>query len=326
MNIKIHKNSDIPVYKQIVNQVITLIEDNAYNNGDKLPSERFLSAELGVSRGTITKAYNELANLELVTLVKGKGCFVSDEKSFLSLGRKEKAVMMITNTINNLHELGFSLSEIRIFSEIVMMEKEKNYSSIKIGIIDCNREALHAIQRQIGKLKDVTISKYLISELQSTMLQSEIDEFDLVITTYKHYKEIIEALPSIEEKLIRVSMSPSKKTMIEIARVAQNKNIGILYDSENYLGVIRNELILVDIELKEGMTFMIDRLDKKEIASFVKNKEIIIVPPLTFFDVGFRRWLMLHLENKQVIEFDYLIERGNLLYLEETIRGLMIRK
>lgn len=325
MNIQIDKNNNIPVYKQIVNQLIEAMESSAYKNGDKLPSERILSGELEVSRGTITKAYNELANLELVTLVKGKGCFVSDEKTFLSLGRKEKAVHMIKNTIENLQELGFSMSEIRIFSEIVMMEKEKNYSAIRIGIIDCNREALHAVQRQIGKLKDITISKYLLTEITSTPLQDEIRGFDMLITTYKHYEEILEVLPTIEEKLIRVAMSPSKKTMIEIARVAQNKNIGILYDSKNYLGVIRNELKLVDIQLEDSMHLMIEDLNKKEISSFVKNKEIIIVPPLTFFDVAFQRWLMLHLENKQVIEFDYLIERGNLLFLEETIRRLMIK-
>jgi len=326
MNIEISKDSGTPVYKQIVDQILYSIQKNELNNGEKLPSERLLSNELSVSRGTITKVYNELANLELVTLVKGKGCFVSDEKTFLSLGRKEKAVMIIKNTISNLEELGFSISEIRIFSDIVMMEKEKNYSTIKIGIIDCNREALHAIQRQIGKIKEIKISKYLLTEINSAPLQSEIIDLDLVITTYKHYKEILEKLPSIEEKLIRVSMSSSKKTMIEIARVAQNKNIGILFDSNNYLGVITNELTLVDIKLEEGMSLKIDKLNKKEIASFVKNKEIIIIPPLTFFDVSFQRWLMLHLENKQIIEFEYLIERGNLLYLEETIRSLMISK
>lgn len=326
MKIIIDKSIGLPAYKQIVEQVMNAIKNSELVNGDKLPSERHLSTKLGVSRGTITKAYNELANLEVVTLIKGKGCFVSDEKTFLSLGRKEKAVLMIKNTINNLEDLGFSMSEIRIFSEIVMMEKEKNYSAIKIGIIDCNREALHAIQRQIGQLKDIAISKYLLTEIGNASLKAEIYDFDLVITTYKHYKEILEELPTIEDRLIRVSMSPSKKTMIEIARVAHNKNIGILFDSKNYLGVIRNELKLVDIGLKEGMCLMIDSLDKKQISMFVKNKEIVIIPPLTFFEVSFRRWLMLHLENKQVIEFDYLIERGNLLYLEETIRSLMISK
>lgn len=325
MDINIDKNMGIPVYKQIVNQMVEAIGSSEFKNGDKLPSERMLSVELQVSRGTITKAYYELANLDLVTLIKGKGCFVSDEKTFLSLGRKEKAVHMITNTISNLQELGFSMSEIRIFSEIVMMEKEKNYSSIKIGIIDCNREALHAIQRQIGKLKDVTISKYLLTEITSAPLQDEILDFDIVITTYKHYEAILDVLPSIADYLIRVAMTPSKKTMIEIARVAHNKNIGILYDSLNYLGVIRNELKLVDIQLEEDMHLMIDKLNKKEIDSFLKNKEIVIIPPLTFFEVSFQRWLMLHLDNKQVIEFDYLIERGNLLYLEETIRSLMIK-
>jgi len=326
MNIEIAKSGVTPIYKQIIAQILYLIQKGELKNGDKLTSERLLSVELQISRGTITKAYSELANMEIVTLIKGKGCFVSDEKTFLSLNRKEKAVLMIKNTINNLVELGFSISEIRIFSEIVLMEKEKNYSTIRIGIIDCNREALHAIQRQIGTIKGISISKYLLEDIYSLPLQSEIIGCDLLITTYRHYEDVLTAVKGIEEQLIRVEMSPSSKTLIEVARIGLNKNIGILYDSETFLGIMNRELKLVDIEAETLESLKIEDLDQVNISAFLKNKEILIIPPLTFFESSFRKWLMLHLENKQIIEFNYLIERGNLLYIEEKIRSLMINK
>lgn len=326
MDIQIHKGDNTPIYKQIVGQILVSIQKSDLKTGDKLPSERLLSDQLEVSRGTITKAYNELSNMSVVTLVKGKGCFVSDEKSFLSLGRKEKAVVMIKNMMSNLEELGFSLSEIRIFSEIVLMEKEKNYSTIRIGIIDCNREALHAIQCQIGSIKEITINKYLLEELDRFPLQSEILDNDIIVTTYSHYDEVLEKIPAIEDNLIRVAMSPSSKTLVEIARITQNKSVGILYDSDTFLEVIERSLKLMEVKIDPSMTMKIQDLNLEQIGAFIKKKEVLITPPITFFEISFRRWLMHRLENKQKIEFNYIIERGNFLYLEEKIRKLMVSR
>ncbi len=324
MEIQVSKKEDIPIYKQIVEAVIEGIRNGQLVSGEKLPGERELAISLETSRGTITKAYHELANMEVVTLVKGKGCFVSREKEFLSLSRKDKAVHMIQNNINALLELGFSLSEIRIFSEIVLMEREKNYDMIQIGIIDCNREALHAIHCQIGTIRDLSISMYLLDHIKDRDLISEILNKDIIITTYRHYEDVLRTIPDIEDKLIRVAMSPSKKTLIEIGRIGKQQKVGILYDSKNFLGVIERELQLADMVLHEDIAMKIDEDNRDEIAGFIKNKELVILPPLTFFDTAYRRFLMMKLNNKPYIEFHYLIERGNFLYLEEKIRHFMV--
>lgn len=326
MEFQILKDSDAPIYRQIVSQILYFVQKGELASGDKLPSERVLSKELDVSRGTITKAYSELANMEVVTLIKGKGCFVSREKEFLSLGRKDKAVLMIKNNINALQDLGFSLSEIRIFSEIVLMEKEKHYDMIKIGIIDCNREALHAIHCQIGTIKELSISKYMLEEIESLPIQSDIMEKDIIITTYRHYEDVLRSVPAAEDKLIRVAMSPSKKTLIELGRLTKQQRLGILYDSDNFLGVIERELKIADVGIDESIAMKIDQTNKDDVAQFIKNKEVLILPPLTFFETSYRRFLMLWLGNKPYIEFNYLIERGNFLYLEEKIRHFMVSR
>ncbi len=324
MHFHIRKKEDIPLYKQIIEEVLKGIRQGKLVSGEKLPGERELADSLETSRGTVTKAYHELTNMEVVTRVKGKGCFVTKEKEFLSLSRKDKAVHMIQNNINALLELGFSLSEIRIFSEIVLMEREKNYDMIQIGIIDCNREALHAIHCQIGKIRDLSISMYLLEEIGNKDLMTKIQNKDIIITTYRHYEDVLEMLPDVEDKLIRVAMSPSKKTLIELRRIGKQQKVGILYDSKNFLGVIERELQLADMDMDDSLAMKIDEDNKDDIADFIKNKELLILPPLTFFDTAYRRFLMMKLRSKPYIEFQYLIERGNFLYLEEKIRHFMV--
>lgn len=324
MKIAIEQHGE-PVYLQIAKYFQERINSGWLKAGDKLPSERSLAIELKVSRGTVTKVYDYLEQEQLVVRVKGKGCFVTRDTFYLTLDRKEKAIKLIRDMIQGMDDLGFSLSETRIFTEIVLMEQEKKYNTIRIGIIDCNKEALHAIRSQIGSLKDIQISMYDLEEIQSNQVQSDLLSKDLLITTYTHYDDIVKTVHDISDKLIRVSMSPSKKTFIQIGRIRKGAAIGILYDTDRFLKVIQQALSDGEINLEEDEAMLLAN-SRVDLAKFIKHKEVIIVPPINYLESSYSKWLMKRLENKTVIEFEYLIERGNLLYLEEKIRHLMIRK
>lgn len=60
MNLKINKQSVVPLYQQIENGIKKLIKNEELVNGYKLPPERKLADELGVHRNTVILAYNRL--------------------------------------------------------------------------------------------------------------------------------------------------------------------------------------------------------------------------------------------------------------------------
>jgi GntR family transcriptional regulator/MocR family aminotransferase len=51
----------MPLRRQLSNQIREAIRDGRFDHGTRLPSSRWLSAELGVSRGVVTDAYAQLA-------------------------------------------------------------------------------------------------------------------------------------------------------------------------------------------------------------------------------------------------------------------------
>ena len=53
-------HSRVPIYEQIKEQVIMLINTGVYKPGDKLPSIRNLSNELNINVNTIKRAFGEL--------------------------------------------------------------------------------------------------------------------------------------------------------------------------------------------------------------------------------------------------------------------------
>ena len=66
-----------PLYRQLARAVEQLIERGAVRNGDLLPPERKLAAELDVARGTIVGAYTALAETGVVARTQGSGTRVT---------------------------------------------------------------------------------------------------------------------------------------------------------------------------------------------------------------------------------------------------------
>lgn len=60
MIMSIRMNSDIPIYKQLVRQIVNGIADGSLSPGEQLPTVRALAEEIGVNVMTVNKAYQSL--------------------------------------------------------------------------------------------------------------------------------------------------------------------------------------------------------------------------------------------------------------------------
>jgi GntR family transcriptional regulator len=76
MKFRINPHSDTPIYEQMIDQIIAAIEANRLGSGDKLPSIRGLSAQLGINPNTTARVYRELEIRGIVESRMGSGCFV----------------------------------------------------------------------------------------------------------------------------------------------------------------------------------------------------------------------------------------------------------
>lgn len=64
---------------EIVEQISAMIRSQALAAGEKLPSERTLSAELGTGRQCLREAFSVLEVLGLIEVKKGRGTFVRED-------------------------------------------------------------------------------------------------------------------------------------------------------------------------------------------------------------------------------------------------------
>lgn len=75
--IHLNRRSPIPLYHQLTEQLRADIRDGLFKPGDRLGTEKEISARYGVSRATVRQALDVLEREDLVVRVTGRGTFVT---------------------------------------------------------------------------------------------------------------------------------------------------------------------------------------------------------------------------------------------------------
>jgi GntR family transcriptional regulator len=71
-------NDNVPIYRQLRERVVAMILDGALHEGDALPSVRQVAADYQINPLTVSKAYQELVDEQLVEKRRGLGMFVTE--------------------------------------------------------------------------------------------------------------------------------------------------------------------------------------------------------------------------------------------------------
>lgn len=104
--------SRIPVYEQLIKQVEDKILIELLKTGDKMPSVRSLSVNLGVNPNTIQKAYSELERRHITITVPGKGSFISEHAMEVISMKSRGKIESLQDIVRELSLAGVSRDEV----------------------------------------------------------------------------------------------------------------------------------------------------------------------------------------------------------------------
>lgn len=99
MIIILQDGSDVPVFKQIRNQIVMGISDGRLKPGEKLPTVRALAEEIGINSMTVNKAYQLLKQEGYIMTDRRNGVRVKESFSLtpeLSTESKEQLKQLIS--------------------------------------------------------------------------------------------------------------------------------------------------------------------------------------------------------------------------------------
>jgi GntR family transcriptional regulator len=110
----IDPDSPIPIFEQIVSQVIFNIASGGLEVGDLIPSVRDLGMRLTVHPNTVAKAFQELERAGVITARRGRGMEVTPDAPKICQARRRDIVgQRIREALREAVSSGLSADEIR---------------------------------------------------------------------------------------------------------------------------------------------------------------------------------------------------------------------
>ena len=107
-------NDNTPIYRQLRERVIAMILDGALKEGDALPSVRQVAADFQLNPITVSRAYQELADEDLVEKRRGLGMYMTDgaREKLLASERERFLKEEWPAMVERIHRLGLDIEKL----------------------------------------------------------------------------------------------------------------------------------------------------------------------------------------------------------------------
>jgi GntR family transcriptional regulator len=103
----------VPVYRQLIDQVLGAIAAGTLAGGDQLPTVRQVAVDLSINPNTVVRAYRELEIRGILETQQGTGTFVSYKKVKRDeVERRRQLNQIVNDFVARAGAAGFTLEEL----------------------------------------------------------------------------------------------------------------------------------------------------------------------------------------------------------------------
>ncbi|SEF84985.1 transcriptional regulator, GntR family [Caloramator fervidus] len=306
MNITIDKKSNVPLYIQVKNQIMEEIKKGNLKIGDKLPTERELARLLNTSRNTISSAYNLLEKEGVLVSYQGRGTFVAEEGiTWKHQNIKEKLLRIIDLGLEEALELGLSPREFLALVQQRISEKEEILQSINAVFVECNIEQAKEFAKELSFYTKMNVSPLTISDLKERDEKTlkALKDAHLIIATFNHVNEVKTLTSDLKKEVLGVAINPCLEAIVRIARYPKGTRFGLLCLSEEFAFKVKTALNSAGLDLVDIRASVSKKAE--EVKDIIDTSDVIIVSP------GRRQEVLKIAKGKEVINFDYSLDKGS---------------
>jgi len=80
LQFRLDLKSGVPVYRQVIDQILAGIASGVLSGGDQLPTVRQLAVDLSINPNTVVRAYRELEIRGVLATQQGIGTFITQQR------------------------------------------------------------------------------------------------------------------------------------------------------------------------------------------------------------------------------------------------------
>ena len=105
--------SGVPVYRQLIDQVLGAMAAGALAGGDQLPTVRQVAVDLSINPNTVVRAYRELEIRGTLETQQGTGTFVSHQKVKRDdVERRRQIAQLVSDFVARAGAAGFTIEDL----------------------------------------------------------------------------------------------------------------------------------------------------------------------------------------------------------------------
>ena len=295
----INPDSEIPVYRQLADQINAEIRSGVLKTGTQLPTVREMAERMNLSCGTVKRVYDRLREMGDIEMTRRRGSFVKYVRQDKD-SRKLQAMTAIDRMIRQLSDLNFSPAEIQIFLSLKMREWGLKWSGIRVAVVNDCAELNPVLEKQLSRMGNVRTLFCETRQLREYPYSID-EEADVILSSQEDAQKILPFLPD-KSKLVKVAFSVKPESLLALA-CAAGKKLGVACLEDGFAALVKHYLP----EDKQ-----IDVL-KSDIGSV----DILVLPPE--WESVFPQEMQSAIEAAEKIIFEYAIDEGSMIYLEERI-------
>jgi GntR family transcriptional regulator len=110
---RLDAHSGVPVYRQLIDQVLGAVATAVLRTGDQLPTVRQVAVDLAINPNTVMRAYREMEIRGILDTQQGAGTFIAEQRTAPSKEERERQLAQLAGEfISRAGLLGLTLEEL----------------------------------------------------------------------------------------------------------------------------------------------------------------------------------------------------------------------
>lgn len=132
---EVDTTSDVPLWVQLRQRLIYLINSGYFKPGDQLPTVRGLASDISINYNTVNKAYLSLVSDGYLESTRGRGVFVRDLDAEMDEEYTTEIERLMDDCVMACRDLGLSLDDIEkcMAKKIKQIKKAEGLTDVGEG-------------------------------------------------------------------------------------------------------------------------------------------------------------------------------------------------
>lgn len=226
----------VPTYIALADDFQRRIENGTLEKGQKLPSERRLCAQTGLSRGTVKSMFEELESRGLCVRLHGSGTYVG---AAAVRHRGDTAEMRLKENLYELFQLGFSALEILEMAKQQAWDRLEPREKPRVVFLGDCEELAESVVRETAAQSGLSVTGVLFSQFDTFMKGRRKAPGTLVfMASSEEYQRALQCMEKYgfdHRALCGAVCGPGMETVKELVLLAPYSRILVLYESQAFL-------------------------------------------------------------------------------------------